>query len=199
MDINKGQMGWLALLLAVVLGGCSYQKPQILMKTELGDITVELYQNKAPITTGNFLRYVKEKRMEEAVFYRVVRMDNQPDNKVKIQVIQGGLNADEHVLMLGPIKHETTDQTGILHKDGVISMARVEPGTATSEIFICVGDQPELDFGGQEKPGRAGIRGIWKGDRGDGSSKENSSAAGGGSDVEARNKDNGHGTAGEIE
>ena len=71
--------------------------------------------------------------MEGAVFYRVVRMDNQPDNKVKIQVIQGGLNADEHVLMLPAIKHETTDQTGILHKDGVISMARVEPGTATSE------------------------------------------------------------------
>jgi peptidyl-prolyl cis-trans isomerase A (cyclophilin A) len=147
---------------AMVLGGCSYKKPQVLMKTELGDITVELYQKEAPITAGNFLRYVKEKRMEGAVFYRVVRMDNQPDNKVKIQVIQGGLNADEHVLMLPPIKHETTEQTGILHKDGVISMARVEPGTATSEIFICVGDQPELDFGGRRNPDGQGFAAFGK-------------------------------------
>ena len=162
MDIFRGRSCWLVVLLAVVLGGCSYQKPQVLMKTELGDITVELYQKEAPVTAGNFLRYVKEKRMEGAVFYRVVRMDNQPDNKVKIKVIQGGLNADEHVLMLGPIKHETTDQTGILHKDGVISMARVEPGTASSEIFICVGDQPELDFGGRRNPDGQGFAAFGK-------------------------------------
>jgi peptidyl-prolyl cis-trans isomerase A (cyclophilin A) len=58
---------------------------------------------------------------------------------------------------LPPIAHETTTQTGILHKDGVISMARLEPGTATSEFFICVGDQPELDFGGKRNPDGQGF------------------------------------------
>ena len=76
-------------------------------------------------------------------------MDSQPDNKIKIEVIQGGMGFRESPLRLPPIRHETTEKTGILYKDGVISMARSEPGTASSEIFICVGDQPELDFGGK--------------------------------------------------
>ncbi len=58
---------------------------------------------------------------------------------------------------LTPIAHETTESTGILHRDGVISMARLEPGTATTEIFICVGDQPELDYGGRRNPDGQGF------------------------------------------
>jgi len=84
-------------------------------------------------------------------------MDNQPNNEIKIEVIQGGLGFDESPLSLPPIEHETTDITGILHKDGVISMARMEPGTSSSEIFICVGDQPELDFGGKRNPDGQGF------------------------------------------
>jgi len=99
---------------------CSKHKPQVLIKTELGDITVEIYTKKAPITASNFLRYVKENRFQGAAFYRVVRMDNQSDNDVKIEVIQGGLKDDNHPLSLPPIKHEITEKTGILHIDGVI-------------------------------------------------------------------------------
>jgi peptidyl-prolyl cis-trans isomerase A (cyclophilin A) len=75
-------------------------------------------------------------------------MDNQPENDIKIEVIQGGLSRTGNARVLPPIEHETTDMTGILHKDGAISMARLMPGTASSEFFICVGDQPSLDFGG---------------------------------------------------
>ena len=89
-------------------------------------------------------------------------MDNQPNNKIKIEVIQGGLGFDDSPLSLSPIEHETTDKTGILHKDGVISMARMEPGTASSEIFICVGDQPELDFGGKRNPDGQGFAAFGK-------------------------------------
>lgn len=64
--------------------------------------------------------------------------------------------------MLPPIKHETTKETGILHKDGAISMGRLGPGTATSEFFICAGDQPELDFGGKRNPGRQGFSAFGK-------------------------------------
>lgn len=61
-----------------------------------------------------------------------------------------------------PIKHETTAETGILHGDGVISMARAEPGTASSEFFICIGDQPELDYGGMRNPDGQGFAAFGK-------------------------------------
>ena len=90
----------------------------------------------------------------------MVRDDNQPDNEVKIDVIQGGLYSEEK--MFTPIEHETTDKTGIKHLDGVISMARNEPGSATSEFFICVGDQPELDYRGKRNPDGQGFAAFGK-------------------------------------
>lgn len=136
--------------------------PQVKIKTELGDIIIEIDTINAPVTATNFLKYVDDKIFNSAFFYRVVRMDNQPNNEIKIEVIQGGLGFDESPLSLSPIEHETTDKTGILHKDGVISMARMEPGTASSEIFICVGDQPELDFSGKRNPDGQGFAAFGK-------------------------------------
>ena len=145
----------------LILSG-SIDNPQIIIKTELGDIKVEIYQEAAPITAYNFLNYVDESRFKDSCFYRVVRMDNQPDNDIKIEVIQGGLRNTSTDKMLPPIDHETTEKTGILHKDGVISMARLEPGTAASEFFICIGDQPELDFGGKRNPDGQGFSSFGK-------------------------------------
>ena len=132
------------------------------METDLGLIRVELYPEKAPITVANFLRYVDENRYEDAHFYRVVHMGNQPNNDVKIQVIQGGLGFDNHPLELPPIIHETTAETGVRHKAGTISMARLEPGTASSEIFICINDQPDLDFEGKRNPDGQGFAAFGK-------------------------------------
>jgi len=136
--------------------------PRVLIQTELGDILLELYPQQAPITVRNFLHYIQEDRFREAIFHRAVRKDNQPKNEIKIEVVQGGLKEDNHPLNLPPIPHETTRQTGILHKDGVISMARNEPGTAQSDFFICIGDQPELDFGGRRNPDRQGFAAFGK-------------------------------------
>lgn len=130
---------------------------QISIKTELGEIVVALDTERAPITASNFLRYVDDKRYDGATFYRVVRMDNQPDNDVKIEVIQGGLGMGEHPKKLPPIKQETTKITGLRHKDGTISMARLAPESAHSEFFICINDQPELDFGGKRNPDGQGF------------------------------------------
>jgi len=146
-----------ALLCLLLFCGCSYHNPQVLIKTELGDIRAELYTRQAPVTASNFLKYVKENRYAGAIFYRVVTMDNQPNDKVKIQVVQGGLYDDNHPAKLPPIEHETTARTGVLHKDGVLSMARWQPGTADSEFSICLGDQPELDFGGKRNPDGQGF------------------------------------------
>tara|TARA_B100000678_G_C18193213_1_gene496301 strand:+ start:922 stop:1440 length:519 start_codon:yes stop_codon:yes gene_type:complete len=132
------------------------------METELGPIQLELYPDRAPITVSNFLRYVDENRYEDFHFYRVVHMENQPDNDVKIEVIQGGLGFDKHPMELPTIVHETTDKTGIRHLNGTLSMARLEPGTASSEIFICINDQPELDFGGKRNPDGQGFAAFGK-------------------------------------
>ena len=132
------------------------------METSLGLIQIELYPDKAPITVANFLQYVDEARYGELHFYRVVHMGNQPDNKIKIEVIQGGLEIDKHTMELPPIHHETTNKTGIKHEDGTLSMARLEPGTASSEIFICINDQPELNFGGKRNPDGQGFAAFGK-------------------------------------
>jgi len=150
------------LLLVMLHVGCSKHNPHVLIKTDLGDITVEIYVKQAPITATNFLKYVNEGRFKGATFYRVVRMDNQPNNDVKIEVIQGGLKENNHPLALPAIEHEPTNKTGILHTDGVVSMARLGPGTASSEIFICIGDQPELDFGGKRNPDGQGFAAFGK-------------------------------------
>ncbi len=143
----------------------SYARETIIpisMETELGPIQLELYPDRAPITVSNFLRYVDENRYEDFHFYRVVHMENQPDNDVKIEVIQGGLGFDKHPMELPTIVHETTDKTGIRHLNGTLSMARLEPGTASSEIFICINDQPELDFGGKRNPDGQGFAAFGK-------------------------------------
>ena len=134
----------------------------ISIETELGPIQLELYPDGAPITVSNFLRYVDENRYDDFHFYRVVHMENQPDNDVKIEVIQGGLGFDKHPMELPAIIHETTNKTGIRHLNGTLSMARMEPGTASSEIFLCINDQPELDYSGKRNPDGQGFAAFGK-------------------------------------
>ena len=151
------------LLLTLLIVSCIHETAiPISMETELGSIQMVLYPDRAPITVSNFLRYVDENRYKDFHFYRVVHMENQPDNDVKIGVIQGGLGFDKHPMELPTILHETTDKTGIRHLNGTLSMARLEPGTASSEIFICINDQPELDFGGKRNPDGQGFAAFGK-------------------------------------
>lgn len=117
---------------------------RVRMSTEMGDIVIDLFADKAPVTVENFLRHVDGEYFDNSEFYRVVTFEND-NGSPAIEVIQGGLNERESPFP--PIAHETTEQTGILHADGMISMARGGVGTATTEFFICVGDQPGLDFG----------------------------------------------------
>jgi len=111
------------------------------LATGLGAIVLELRGDRAPITTGNFLRYVDQKRLDGATFYRAAHYAGQPG----AGLIQGGLAESRPERALAPIAHESTTQTGLSHTDGVISMARYAPGSATSEFFICVGANPQLD------------------------------------------------------
>lgn len=148
---------WLAGIILWTAFGYGGQNPCVQFKTDLGDFLVEIFESQAPITAKNFLKYVDERLFDGATFYRVVTMDNQPNNDIKIEVIQGGLSFTEGSQSFDAIAHETTAQTGILHQGGVISMARYRPGSASSEFFICIGDQPELDFGGKRNPDGQGF------------------------------------------
>jgi peptidyl-prolyl cis-trans isomerase A (cyclophilin A) len=130
---------------------------RVLVQTELGDITLEVDTIRAPNTAANFLRYVNAGHYDGGTFHRTVKMDNQPDSPVKIEVIQAGVNAERAKDGFPAIALERTTFTGLRHTDGVISMARGAPDSATSGWFICINDQPSLDFGGARNPDGQGF------------------------------------------
>ena len=155
------------LILILLFAACSnskYKNPHIEIQTRLGNIEIEVYPDQAPITVAAFLSYIDSGFYNKTSFYRVLNVDNQPSNAPKAELIQGGLyrskkrNADS----IPGIPHETTQKTKILHKDGIISLARLEPGSASTEFFICIGDQPGLDYGGENNPDGQGYAAFGK-------------------------------------
>jgi peptidyl-prolyl cis-trans isomerase A (cyclophilin A) len=133
------------------------EHPVVVIETSLGSIRVRLDAGSAPRTSANFLKFVGLGAYDGGRFYRTVTAENQPIDTVRIAVIQGGVRedfeADEHPLL--PI--ERTSETDLRHLDGTISMGRTEPDNAKTEFFICVGDQPALDFGGRRNPDGQGF------------------------------------------
>jgi peptidyl-prolyl cis-trans isomerase A (cyclophilin A) len=121
---------------------------RVAIDTEMGRITIEVDVAHAPITSANFLRYVNEQFYDGGRFHRAVRPDTEPRRDSPIQVIQGGINPARASSAYAAIPLERTSITGLSHVDGAVSMARAGPDTARSDIFICVGDQHALDFGG---------------------------------------------------
>ena len=116
--------------------------PRVIVTTSAGTITLELFADKAPVTTANFLKYVDRKLYDGAVFYRASKPPGQVANDYG--TVQGGLRNDPKKV-LPPIAHESTAKTGLKHTDGIISMGRHAPGTAQADWFICIGDMSYLD------------------------------------------------------
>ena len=129
----------------------------VVLRTSLGDIEIEVDEAHAPVTAANFLRYVDGGYYDGGRFHRTVRLDNQPGKTVLIEVVQAGVNPTPARPGFGPIRLERTRDTGLRHRDGTVSMARDEPDSATSDFFVCIGDQPELDFGGKRNPDGQGF------------------------------------------
>lgn len=150
----------LLLLLFTITNSSAQKKEVCIIKTTAGDITVELYPKKAPITVANFLKYVDAHLYDNTTFFRSVTLNNQPNNEVKIEVIQGG--EVDSTKVFKAITLERTSKTGVLHKNGAISMARDAPDTATCSFFICINDQPSLDFGGKRNKDGQGFAAFGK-------------------------------------
>jgi len=152
----------------------------VVISTPLGDIEIELATERAPVTTNNFLHYVDGRFYDGGRFHRTVTPENQsnanlkkeaigagidptadrgnlPNDAVPIEVIQGGVNPEKQGELGPPIPLERTSDTGLHHGDGAVSMARLTPDSAVSDFFICIGDQPELDFGGTRNPDGQGF------------------------------------------
>ena len=136
----------------------------VAIMTSLGVISVMVDIHRAPMSAGNFLEYVDRHLFDDAQFYRSVHPANDA-NPVKISVLQGGIV--DLTKGLAPIAHESTSQTGLHHLDGTISIARREPGTGGGgAFFICIGDQPHLDFGGKRNPDGQGFAAFGRVDNG---------------------------------
>jgi len=154
----------LALPAAAVISTVSLAAPPVSgvrtrVDTELGAFVIEVNPEVAPVTVANYLAYVDRALLDRASVYRIVTLQNQPpDTRFKIEVVQWGLDLpDAQPPLLPAIAHETTRDTGLRHVDGTVSMARSPPGTASSEFFVCIGDQSELDFGGRRNPDGQGF------------------------------------------
>jgi len=146
------------LILAFILSGPTPQIPtpaspqlvMVVLETDKGAIEIEIDLARAPITAGNFLKYLDGGLYDGGRFTRTVRRDTENRLDYPIQVIQATINPARRAEAFPAIALERTNTTGILHKNGVISMARGNAAdTATNQFFICIGDQPELDFGGK--------------------------------------------------
>lgn len=141
----------IGLLLIVGLMACGGEKTtNVIVKTELGNIEIKVYNTRAPLSAENFLYYVDNDLYDGEGFYRAVRPDTDPRG-LGMQIIQGGLLSTESVTAF--IDHETTQMSGLSHTDGAVSMARDEPGTGSAAyFFISIGDNTSLDYGGARNP-----------------------------------------------
>ena len=147
-------MSWALIL---VLAAAAPSPVRVVLETSLGPIELEVDAAHAPATAANFLRYVDAGRYHGGRFHRTVKLDNQPGKTVLIEVVQAGVDPAREKDGFPAIALERTSVTGLKHRDGTLSMARDGPDTATSDFFICIGDQPELDFGGKRNPDGQGF------------------------------------------
>ncbi len=139
------------MICVLVCAACSGEKhTYVVLTTDLGAIVIDVYEERAPLSSADFLYYVDNNLYDGEGFYRAVRPETDPRGD-GMQLLQGGLLGMETVT--ATIDHETTQMTGLSHIDGAISIARDAPGTGSAAFFfISIGDNKSLNFGGSRNP-----------------------------------------------
>ena len=135
------------LVAAGLFFSCSQKKesnPVVQIISPYGDIKIELYPARAPKTVAAFISYIDSGYYKGSSFYRVIKAEDMPTD-YNDGLIQGGIWPQ--MKKIKGIDHESTSQTGLSHINGTVSLARTGVGTATTEFFICIGDQSQLDAG----------------------------------------------------
>jgi peptidyl-prolyl cis-trans isomerase A (cyclophilin A) len=145
----------LVALLALVL--TLQPLPTVVFVTERGEIEIEVETARAPVSAANFLKYVDGRFYDGGVVNRAVRPDNTVRHDVEIQVIQLQIDPARRKEVFPPIPLERTSATGLTHVNGVVSMARSGPDTATASFSIVIDDQPEMNAGGKRNPDGQGF------------------------------------------
>ncbi len=132
---------------AILIACNSNKNPQVIINTSVGNIEAELFPDKAPKSVAAFLSYVDSGLYNNSSFYRVLLEETMSDNNTGL--IQGGIwqTNGKKMSELKGIEHESPKQTGLSHTSGTLSLARLNPGTASSEFFICIADQTDYDSG----------------------------------------------------
>jgi peptidyl-prolyl cis-trans isomerase A (cyclophilin A) len=128
------------------------------LTTELGVIELAVHEEQAPASAGYFLADVRNGLYDGTSVFRIVTLANQRaiERERRIAVIQGGLRHQREDLA-PVIPHETTAMTGLRHVKGTVSLARFAPGAVYHSFFICLRDEPVLDFGGARHPDGQGF------------------------------------------
>jgi peptidyl-prolyl cis-trans isomerase A (cyclophilin A) len=121
-----------------------YDNPHIIIDTNYGEIEAELYLKKAPKTVTAFLSYIDSGFYKNTTFYRVLKNEDLPMD-INYGVIQGGVWPEKKNVV--GVEHESTRLTGLTHNNGTLSLARTSVGSATTEFFICIGDETIFDAG----------------------------------------------------
>ncbi len=122
------------------------EHPKVLIKTSLGDITVELYEDKAPISVKNFLQYVQDGHYNGTIFHRVIP---------NFMIQGGGFTSDmKQKTVRAPIKNEATN--GLLNTRGTLAMARTSDiNSATAQFYINTVDNKFLNYKNDREYGYA--------------------------------------------
>jgi peptidyl-prolyl cis-trans isomerase A (cyclophilin A) len=125
--------------------------------TELGQFRLAVRPDRAPASAGYFLTDVRASLYDGSSIFRIVTLANQQaEPGRRIEVIQGGLRHQREELP-PVIPHEMTAMTGLRHLKGTVSLARFAPGAVYHSFFICMRDEPALDFAGARHPDQQGF------------------------------------------
>lgn len=148
----------LVVLVFCISGLAMAANPQVEIKTNYGSFTIEVFADKAPKSSANFLRYVKDGFYNGTVFHRVI---------ANFMIQGGGFTPDmKQKLTRGPIDNEApeTSLAGLRNTFGTVALARTsDPNSATSQFFINVKDNPGLDYPGSDGWGYAVFGKVVKG------------------------------------